>query len=153
MVAAAAALLEKAARLSAKQWAGATDARQRAHALRLHAEELIDEDVHAYLGYMDSVRSGIGLEAARSKTVDVPLDLVRSAALVTTLADQLASKGNPKLRADAVVAGILAAAAAESGVVLITVNIAGRDDVRLSEAGKLASQASDLARSLRSEAS
>jgi methenyltetrahydrofolate cyclohydrolase len=152
VAAAAAALLEKAARLSAKQWSGAADARQHAHALRLHAEELIDEDVQAYLGYVASVRSGIDLEGARSKTVDVPLELVRLAAAVATLADQLASKGNPKLRADAVVAAILAAAAAESGLTLITVNIAGRDDVRLHEAQKLASQASELARSLRSEA-
>jgi formiminotetrahydrofolate cyclodeaminase len=92
------------------------------------------------------VRSGRDVDAARERTIEVPLDIVRSAAEVVGLADQLASHGNPNLRADAVVAAILATAAAESAAMLIAVNVEDKDDVRLLEAQK-------LARSLRRSAS
>lgn len=75
----------------------------------------------------------------------MPLDIVRSAAQVVALADQLAAHGNPNLRADAVVAGILAAAAAESGATLVAVNVEDKDDVRLLEAQKLARSVRRLA--------
>ncbi|HXI96703.1 MAG TPA: hypothetical protein VNG04_11285, partial [Candidatus Acidoferrum sp.] len=57
---------------------------------------------------------------------------------------------NPNLRADAVVGAVLAAAAAESGLLLIEVNL--RDpaaDARFAAARKLARKASGLAQSLR----
>jgi methenyltetrahydrofolate cyclohydrolase len=92
------------------------------------------------------VRSGRDVAAARERTIEVPLDIVRSAAAVVALADQLAAHGNPNLRADAVVAAILAAAAAESAAILIAVNVEDQGDVRLQEAQK-------LARSLRRPAS
>lgn len=76
----------------------------------------------------------------------MPLDIVRSAAAVVALADQLAAHGNPNLRADAVVAAILAAAAAESAATLVAVNVEDQGDVRLQEAQQ-------LARSLRRPAS
>ncbi|MGA8922656.1 MAG: cyclodeaminase/cyclohydrolase family protein, partial [Candidatus Dormiibacterota bacterium] len=51
VVATAAALLEKCARLSARRWSGSAEAQGEAHALRLRAEDLVEEDVHAYLAY------------------------------------------------------------------------------------------------------
>jgi methenyltetrahydrofolate cyclohydrolase len=163
VVATAAALVEKSATLSAAHWPGAEVSLERAHALRLHSEELIEHDVHAYLGYVEAMRSAKGLHGsareevvgpARARTVDVPLDIVRSAGEVAELAARLADRGNPSLRADAVVATILAAAAAESALTLIAVNLGGSvDDKRLEEARRLARQASELALSLRPEGS
>jgi formiminotetrahydrofolate cyclodeaminase len=76
--------------------------------------------------------------------------MARAAAEVAELAVQLAKHGNPNLRADAVVAATLAAAAAESGLTLIAVNLGdARDDARLAEARLLARKASGLAASLR----
>ena len=74
----------------------------------------------------------------------------RAAAEVAELAVQLANHGNPNLRADAVVAATLAAAAAESGLTLIAVNLGdAAEDARLAEARRLAQKATELAVSLR----
>lgn len=159
VVAVAASLLEKAAKLSAAHWAGAEGALERANALRLQAEELIEEDAHAYLAFVAAVRAAKGtmgearektIGPAQSKTVDVPLAIVRSGAEVVELAAELAAHGNPNLRADAVVGATLAAAAAEAGAGLMAVNLAGaQHDPRLAEARRLATAASHRARALR----
>ena len=150
MVAAAAALLEKSARLSGKQWDGAAAALERAHALRVQSFELIEEDAQAYLAFVDAVRSQQDVERAHARTVDVPLRMTRAAAEVADLAVQLANHGNPNLRADAVVAATLAAAAAESGLTLIAVNVGDvAADARLEAARQLARKATGLAASLR----
>ncbi len=148
-MAAAAALLEKCARLSARSWSGSVEALGVAHALRLRAEELVEEDVQAYLAFVEAVRSGAGLDAARAMTVDVPLDVVRTAAGVSELAGRLADHGNPRLRADAVAAAILAGAAAETAAMLIRENLAPVSrDRRLIEARRLVRLASARARRL-----
>ena len=138
--------MQKVATRSEKHWEGAPEAHARARALRIHSEELIQNDSIAYLDFVAAVRSGRDVGAARERTIEVPLDIVRSAAKVVALADQLAAHGNPNLHADAVVAAILAAAAAESAATLVAVNIGDQDDGRLQEAQK-------LARSLRRPAS
>jgi methenyltetrahydrofolate cyclohydrolase len=87
---------------------------------------------------------------AHARTIDVPLEMIRAAAEVSDLAAVLAERGNPSLRPDAVVAAILAAAAAESGLTLITVNMGDMaGDGRLEEARKLAAQSRRRADSLR----
>jgi methenyltetrahydrofolate cyclohydrolase len=150
VVAAAAALVEKSARLSTKQWEGAGGALQRAHTLRVESFELIEEDAQAYLAFVDAVRAHKDVETAHARTVDVPLRMTRAAAEVAELAVQLANHGNPNLRADAVVAATLAAAAAESGLTLIAVNLGdAAEDARLAEARRLAQKATGLAASLR----
>lgn len=112
--------------------------------------ELVEEDAQAYLAFVDAARSRTDVEAAHARTVDVPLRMTRAAAEVVDLAVQLASYGNPNLRADAVVGATLAAAAAESGLTLIAVNLAdAADDARLAEARRLARKATGLAASLR----
>ena len=150
MVAAAAALLEKSARLSARQWEGAAAALERAHALRVESFELVEEDARAYLAFVDAVRAQHDVETAHARTVDVPLRMTRAAAEVADLAVQLANHGNPNLRADAVVAATLAAAAAESGLTLISVNLGdAAADPRFAAARQLARKATRLAASLR----
>jgi len=97
------------------------------------------------------VRSQQDVAAAHARTVDVPLRIVRAASEVAELAVQLAQHGNPNLRADAVVGAILAAAAAESGLLLIEVNLGeAAGDARFAVAKKLARKAGGLAASLRS---
>jgi formiminotetrahydrofolate cyclodeaminase len=148
-VAAAAALVEKSARLSKKQWDGAAGALERVHALRVESFALIEEDSQAYLAFVEAVRSQQDLVTAHARTVDVPLRMIRAAAEVTELAVQLAQHGNPNLRADAVVGAKLAAAAAESGLILIEVNLGeAATDARFAVAKKLARTASGLALSL-----
>lgn len=153
VVAAAAALLEKCARLSARRWPGAAAALEKAHALRLRGEELVEHDVHAYLAFVEAVRSGHGVTDAQARTVEVPLEIGRTACKVSTLAEQLALHGNPKLHADAVVAAILASAAAESVAFLVEVNLGPARDSRSDEAQALAQQAFETSRRLRSPGS
>jgi methenyltetrahydrofolate cyclohydrolase len=163
VVAAAAALVEKAAALSSKHWDGAAGALERARGLRLAGFELIEEDAQAYLAFVGVLRAAKDKERSESqeavgiahaRTIDVPLRMTRAAAEVAELAVQLAEHGNPNLRADAVVAATLAAAAAESGLTLIEVNLGdAADDARLAVAKKLAQRANGLARSLRPQGS
>lgn len=137
MVATSAALLQKVATRSPK-WEGAAAAHARAEALRLHSEELVEQDSVAYLAYVEAVRSGKDEEAARGRTIEIPLGIVRVAAEVVELAGQLAVHGNRNLHADAVIAAILANAAAESAALLVAVNVEDADDPRLDEASELA---------------
>jgi formiminotetrahydrofolate cyclodeaminase len=149
-VAAAAALVEKSARLSKKQWDGAAGAIERASALRTESFGLIEEDAQAYLAFVEAVRMQQEVGTAHARTVDVPLRMIRAAAEVAELAVQLAQHGNPNLRADAVVGATLAAAAAESGLILVEVNLGdAAGDARFAVAKKLARKASGLALSLR----
>ena len=143
-------MVEKSARLSKKQWEGAAGALERAHALRVESLGLIEEDSQAYLEFVEAVRSQRDVATAHARTVDVPLRMIRAAAEVVELAVQLANHGNPNLRADAVVGATLAAAAAESGLILIEVNLGDAEgDARFAAAKKLARTATGLARSLR----
>ena len=57
MVAAAAALLEKSARLSTRQWEGAAAALEKANALRVESFGLIEEDAQAFLAFVEAVRA------------------------------------------------------------------------------------------------
>src|SRR5260370_18005727 len=113
-VAGGAALMQKVGRLSVKKWPEASQMHARAERLRLQSEELIEQDAVAYLAFMQAVRSGEGVAGAQARTIQVPLEIARAAAEVAELAEQSASFGTPKLRPDAVVAGILAAAPAHT---------------------------------------
>jgi methenyltetrahydrofolate cyclohydrolase len=115
---------------------------ERAERLRLQSEELIERDSLAYLDFVEAVRAGQGVAAAQARTIQIPLEIARAAADVASLAEQSASLGNPKLRADAVVAAMLAAAAAEAAAYLVAVNLGETTDVRLDEARRLAGEAS-----------
>jgi methenyltetrahydrofolate cyclohydrolase len=154
----AAALLQKAAGLSTKHWASAEVALEQAHALRMRAEELVEADALAYLSFVEALRAAKGLRGqareravghARAATVDVPLAITRLGAETVELAGELAAHGNPNLRADAMVAATLAAAAATAAARLIAVNLSGaRRDPRLDEAQRTALAATDKADAL-----
>jgi len=157
VIAIASSLLEKVARLSAARWASAGAALEEAHALRLRAEALVEADANAYMSYVDAQRAAkaLGREerermvaVARAATVDVPLAIARLAGETVDLAATLAENGNPNLRADAMVAATLAAAAATSAARLIGVNLSGAQDDRSSDADRVARAAGDKAAAL-----
>jgi formiminotetrahydrofolate cyclodeaminase len=153
----ASALLEKVARLSMAKWATADVALEEAHALRLRAEELVEADANSYMGYVEAVRSAKNIHGkareraiapALAATIDVPLAIARLAAEAIDLADALAENGNPNLRADAMVAATLAAAAATAAARLVAVNLSGARDSRSTEADRIARDANDKATAL-----
>lgn len=147
-----AALLEKVARLSARRWTGAGDARRHAQELRMRAEQLVEEDQEAYLSYVAARRSGEGLSEAASRTVDVPLEIARASQQAAELALLLAREGNQALLADATTAAILAHAAVSAATMLVQVNAGATSrDPRLDEALRLLRAAGDSVRTLSPE--
>jgi formiminotetrahydrofolate cyclodeaminase len=146
-VAIAAALLEKVASLSARHWSEAAGARERAGRLRLTAEELLEADVDAYLGYLEARRQArdqpesdqaAAIATAFELTVTVPLEIVRAASNTVELAAELAEQGNPNLRADAVTVALLAGAGGDAAARLVAVNLGGATgDARTAEARRL----------------
>ncbi len=137
VLAVSAALLQKVAVRSDK-WNGARSAHEKAEALRLRAEELIELDSIGFLEFLDATRSGRDAIGARDKTIDTPLEMARSGVAVVKLARDLESNGNQNLRADAVAAATLAAAAVNVAAMLVDVNIGpGAADPRRAEAQRL----------------
>ncbi len=148
-VALGAALLEKAALLSVEKWDGADRARQRAHDLRLRAEELIERDAHAYLEYVEARRAKRAFSEEWSRTVDVPLEIERVAFDVVSLAHDVGQHGNSKLRPDCTTAAILAHAAISAGAMMVKVNLGvSLGDARLPEALQIMRDASASVRRL-----
>jgi formiminotetrahydrofolate cyclodeaminase len=148
-------LLEKVARLSAKHWTEAPAALERAGKVRLEAGELVEADVHAYVGFVESRRQSrqlpeparaVALAPAFELTVSVPLAMARAALEVVELAAELAEHGNPNLHADAITAALLAGAAGAAAARLVAVNLSrAAGDPRAAEAGRLARSAKGLA--------
>jgi formiminotetrahydrofolate cyclodeaminase len=124
----AAALAELTARFSDDD-----SAVDEARSLRERLLALADEDAAAYSEFMRT-RSA----EARSWTVDVPLELARTAASVERLAERLEREGNPNLVGDAEAARLLARAAVAVGARLVELNVGASDDPRAAEARELA---------------
>jgi formiminotetrahydrofolate cyclodeaminase len=155
-VALSAALAEKVARLSVKQWTGAARAVGVAIALRRRAEELVDADALAYTEFVVARRGAKGLDAeaqrvlarAEAKTIDVPLETIRAAVETIELASGLAESGNRNLRSDALVACTLAIAGAQAALITMKANLPDSSrDPRLTEARRLVRMASSRVRS------
>ena len=150
-VAAAAGLLVKAAHRSVRVYPQAEVAETRAESLRRRADLLAEEDVQAFRALQAAERSARDLQGpereavigpARSRTAEVPLLVARAAAEVAQLASDLVAHGNPRLTGDAIIAGLLAAAAAEGSARLVAINLAAvPQDPRITEAAHLASTA------------
>ena len=79
---------------------------------------------------------------AFARAAETPLDIARAGADVAELAAELAETGDPGVRADALAAAALGAAAARGAVALVTVNLTAVDgDPRIVEAEQLAAAA------------
>ena len=137
VLAQAAALCAKSARLSARQLTAGRAAQltDEAERIRARAASLIDEDPLAYAAVLeagrrlaeqprDSADAAAGLAAALSAAADVPLGLVELAVPVSDIAATLAADGNQALRGDALAASLLAQAAARAAAGLVHLNLA-----------------------------
>ena len=140
VLAQAAALCEKSARLSARQLTAGRAAQltDEAEHIRSRAASLIDEDPRAYAAVLEALRrraeqpkdpadaadAAAGLAAALSAAADVPLQIVELAVPVSAVAATLAADGNQALQGDALAAGLLAQAAARAAACLVRINLA-----------------------------
>jgi len=162
VLAQAAALCAKSARLSGRQLTASRAAELTAEAeqIRGTAASLIDEDPRAYQAVIEHSRRiggeqnrriggerraersaagrSDGMAAALSAAADVPMRIVELATSVAALAAVLARDGKPALRGDAITAGLLARAAGRSAAALVSINLAGMPaDPRHSRADSL----------------
>jgi len=149
----AASLAAMAARF-AHDWDGAAGAVAQAETLRHRAAPLAGEDAVAYENVLTALRMPKELEPevrntligeTLSRAADVPLEIAECAASVSELAAEIAVRGNPNLRGDAVTAALLAEAGAWSAACLVEINV-GASDQRAVRAGNLAHAAAGAAR-------
>ncbi len=128
VLAQAAALCAKAARLSAARLGESKAAELTAGAeqVRAAATALADADASAYQEVIAAGRGGAAgnLAAALSRAADVPMEVVALAAELAGPAAVLAAAGNPNLRGDAQTAALLGQAAARSAARLVGINLA-----------------------------
>jgi formiminotetrahydrofolate cyclodeaminase len=152
-VAMAAAVVRMAARASKDSWDAAAGVAAQADALRARAAPLaqLDADV---LDEALAVRDGSAALSAEKRDWEIgkafaaaaepPLEIARAAADVAELAAEVAVSGDQRVRADAIAAAMLAAAAARAAVSIIQVNLTSVDgDPRVAEAERLARAAED----------
>lgn len=155
----AAGLLAKVARGSGDSWPDAAGIAAQAECLRDRATPLAEADAEQYeaalrvreeTGGEPGERRDFALGQAYAKAAEPPLQIVRAASDVAQLAIAVAENGEPALRADAVVAALLAAAAAKAAAELVAVNLtASASDPRVLEAAKLAEDAARAAAATR----
>jgi formiminotetrahydrofolate cyclodeaminase len=155
----AAGLLAKVARSSGGSWPEAAGIAAQAEALRDRATPLAETAAAEYEAALRVRAAGDGepgerrdfaLGRAYAKAAEPPLQIARAATDVAQLAVAVAESGEPALRADAVVAAVLAAAAASAAAELVAVNLtASAADPRVLEAAGLAKDAARAAETAR----
>ena len=153
-VAIAAALCAMTAELSARQLAQAPQLAVESRGLLRRAAPLAQADADAYGGVL-AARRAPGQPAGRqreeqvyaalARACEVPLEVAELGNRVATLAADIADRGNPAVRGDALTAAQLAAAAAQAAAALVQINLAGMPDdprpTRAAHAARLAAQA------------
>ncbi|HZR94417.1 MAG TPA: cyclodeaminase/cyclohydrolase family protein [Gaiellaceae bacterium] len=99
-------------------------------------------DAREELAELEGPQRDFLLGRAFALAAEPPLAIARAAADVAELAAQLAVSGEPRVRADAIAAGALAAGAARGAVALVEVNLTTRaGDERVAEVERLAEAA------------
>jgi formiminotetrahydrofolate cyclodeaminase len=152
----AASLAAMVARFSTDQWEEAPGAIAQAETLRARLLPLAEEDAKAYESVLTALRLPKELESgardaalgeALSRAADVPLAIAESALDVSSLGAELAERGNPNLRGDAVTAALLAEAAIRATANLVEINLAmGEGDERITRARELCEMARRISR-------
>jgi formiminotetrahydrofolate cyclodeaminase len=151
-VAMGASLTAMCARNSRDRWAEARGATAQAETLRARIEPLAQADAEAYESALAAFRLpellepevrnatlGVALERAAA----IPLAITEVGADVADLAANLAEKGNPQVRGDAVAGALLAEAGARAAAHLVRINLgATPDDARVVRAEANAEAAS-----------
>jgi methenyltetrahydrofolate cyclohydrolase len=123
----AAGLVEMAASFASAK--GLERVRERAHELREEVSSLAYADGRAYAVVLEALRMEPGaerttrLDSAVAGAIACPMDMLRIAAEVATLAADMAETGNRNLEGDALAGALLAEAAARSAATLAQLNI------------------------------
>jgi formiminotetrahydrofolate cyclodeaminase len=156
VVAIAAALVAKAARLSRSKWLEAGGAVAQADTLRARALQLAQSDAVAYEDALSTLanveqiapdRRDAAIQDALARSAEIPLLISQTACDVSHLAADVAEAGNPEISADAAVAALLAGAAARAAGHLVEVNLATvPEDERAARGEVFASKAASAAR-------
>jgi len=156
VVAIAAGLVAKAARLSRSDWLEAGGAVAQADTLRARALSLAQSDAVAYedalatLEGIDKVepdRRDAAIQEALVRSAEIPLLISQTACDVSLLPADVAEAGDPELGADAAVAALLAGAAAQAAGHLVEVNLATvPEDERAARGEVFASKAATAAK-------
>jgi methenyltetrahydrofolate cyclohydrolase len=154
-VALAAALCAMTAELSARQLAQASQLAAQARGLLRRAAPLAQADADAYADVLAALRAPghtgarqreEQVSAALARASEVPLEVAELGDRVVALAADVADRGNPAVRGDALAAAQLAAAAARTAAALVQINLAEMpDDPRPARAAHLAAHAAGLA--------
>jgi methenyltetrahydrofolate cyclohydrolase len=154
-VALAAALCAMTAELSARQLAQAPRLAAESRGLLRRAAPLAQADADAYADVLAALRApgqpdgrqrAEQVSAALVRACEVPLEVAELGNRVAALAADIAGRGNPAVRGDALAAAQLAAAAARTAAALVQINLAEMpDDPRPARAAHLAAHAAGLA--------
>lgn len=154
VTAVAAALLAKVARTS-PAWPEGRGIAAQAESLLDRAAPLAQADAEQYEAALRAreddggeagERRDFALGRAFARAAEPPLQIARIAADVAELSVVVARNGDPAFHADAVTAGLLAAAAASAAAELVGVNLtASAGDERVREAARLAENAARAA--------
>jgi formiminotetrahydrofolate cyclodeaminase len=154
-VALAAALCAMTAELSTRQLAEAPQLAAESRGLLRRAAPLAQADADAYGGVLAARREPgqpggpqreERVSAALARASGVPLEVAELGDRVAALAADVAGRGNPAVRGDALAAAQLAAAAAQTAAALVQINLARMPaDPRPARAARLAAHAARLA--------
>jgi len=158
-LAAAAAVVQMAARLSPASWADAAGVAAQAEALRERAVQLVDEDAEAYRLALEARAAADerarpeqrdwALGQITAAAAEPPLALVRLAADLAELCAAAGERVEPRVHADVAAAAALAAAVARGARALVAANLTAlAGDARVEEADRLVAAADAAARSL-----
>lgn len=158
-LAAAAAVVQMAARLSPASWADAAGVAAQAEALRERAVQLVDEDAEAYRLALEARAAADetakpeqrdwSLGQVTAAAAEPPLALVRLAADLVELCAAAGARVEPRVHADVAAAAALAAAVARGSRALVAANLTAlAGDARVEEADRLVAAADAAARSL-----
>ena len=151
-LAAAAAVVQMAARLSPESWADAAGVAAQAEALRERAARLVDEDAEAYRQALEARAAADesakpeqrdwALGRVTAAAAEPPLALVRLAADLAELCAAAGARVEPRIHADVAAAAALAAAVARGARALVATNLTALPgDARVEEADRLVAAA------------
>jgi methenyltetrahydrofolate cyclohydrolase len=142
VTASAADLLARIARSTKDSWPDAAGIAAQAESLRERAAPLAELSALAYEEALSASGGSYEVGRAYARAAEPPLRIAEAAADVAALAAVVAQYGNPAMRADAVVAGLLAVGCARAAAELVAVNLtATSGDERVRRADRLAEEA------------
>ena len=150
VTASAAELLAQLARGAADSWSEAAAVAAQAQLLHDRAAPLGELAARAYEEAVTATGGDQEVGQAYARAAEPPLRIAEAAADVAALAALVARNGDPAHRADALVAGVLAAGSARAAAELVAANLTtSADDERVLRAAALAEEAARTAEEAR----